>query len=64
MISGAGRGGLAFVGAVVAYGVVAGARYAVLRSTRLREERVQRWNALFRGGGRTELGRVSVSRAA
>lgn len=62
MIFGAERGGLALVGALVAYGVVVGAIGAVQRSTKRREQRVRCWNAVFRGGGDaalTDFGRAA-----
>jgi hypothetical protein len=51
MIFGAERGSLALIGALVAYTVVVGTLGVVQRSQRLREQRVQEWNNVFRGGG-------------
>lgn len=50
MIFGSERRGLAVASVLVAYAVVAGAIGVAQRSTRRREQRVQRWNAVFRGG--------------
>ncbi len=50
MIFGVERSALTVMGALVAYAVVAGAYGLAQRSNRLREERVQRWNAVFGGG--------------
>lgn len=44
------RAGLAAAGGLLAYAVVAGAIGVLQRATRRREERVQRWNAVFYGG--------------
>jgi len=59
MIFGTERAGLTVVGALLAYAVVAGAIGVAQRSTRLREQRVQRWNAVFYGGGTAPLARAA-----
>lgn len=65
MIFGTERAGFTVAGALLAYAVVAGVIGVAQRSTRLRDQRVQRWKAVFYGGGAAPLGRASrLPRAA
>jgi hypothetical protein len=57
MIFGSERHGLAVASALVAYAVVAGVIGVAQRATSRREQRVQRWNAVFRGGEASERAR-------
>ena len=50
MIFGVERSALTVMGALLGYALVAGAYGLAQRSARQREERVQRWNAVFGGG--------------